>query len=152
MMHNLVLTFGDWEIFGDWAIWRFLLGGLWVALRIAAYAIALSIVIGVIMAVGRLAPSRPVRWVATTYVEGFRATPLLLLLFFVFFGAARVDLSWLRHIPEGSRLVSINGQLEPVPSAVIALTLYNSAVVAEIMRAGINSISSGIMEAARDLG
>jgi ABC-type amino acid transport system permease subunit len=76
-----------------------------------------------------------VRAPAAAYVEGFRATPLLLLLFFVFFGSARTPL-----------------QIGPVVAAVIALTLYNSAVVAEIVRAGIRSISRGIIEASQALG
>jgi putative glutamine transport system permease protein len=106
-----------------------------VSLRIAALSIVLSLGIGVLMAVGRLAPLRPVRWLAGTYVEVFRATPLLLLLFFVFFGSARTAV-----------------QLDAFTAGVVSLTLYNSAVVAEIVRAGINSISRGILEAGRALG
>lgn len=126
---------GDWEIFKRWSTWRFLLDGLWFAIRIAIQAIILSLLVGVVMSVARLAPSRPIRWLAATYVEVLRATPLLLLLFFVFFGSARTDYG-----------------LSAERSAVLALTLYNSAVVAEIMRAGILSISKGIIEASRALG
>src|SRR5207237_5751098 len=61
--------------------------------------------------------------------------PLLLLLFFVFFGSARTSV-----------------KLDAMTSAIVALSLYNSAVVAEIVRAGINSISKGILEAGRTLG
>ena len=116
-------------------IWQFLLYGLLVSIRIAAMTIVLSVVIGVVMAIGRLAPIAPIRWLAVTYVEVFRATPLLLLLFFVFFGSARTAV-----------------KLDAMTSGVVALTLYNSAVVAEIVRAGINSISRGILEAGRALG
>jgi aspartate/glutamate/glutamine transport system permease protein len=120
-----------WEPLTLWPIWQFLL----VSIRIAALSILLSLVIGVVMAVGRLAPLRPLRWLAGTYVETFRATPLLLLLFFVFFGSARTAV-----------------KLDAMTAGVVALTLYNSAVVAEIVRAGINSISRGILEAGRALG
>lgn len=143
---------GEWSIFKEWYIWNFLFHGLWLSVKIAGWSIALSMIIGITMAVGRLAPLRPVSWLAATYVETFRATPLLLLLFFVFFGAARVDAGWLLNIPLGGNIVDSQGHLDRVPAAVIALTLYNSAVVAEIMRAGILSISKGIVEAARALG
>ncbi len=126
---------GNWEAFKLWSTWRFLFGGLLIAIRIAGQAIILSLIVGILMSIARLAPSRPLRWAATMYVEVFRATPLLLLLFFVFFGSARGGYG-----------------LSPEQAAVLALTLYNSAVVAEIMRAGILSISRGIIEASRALG
>jgi putative glutamine transport system permease protein len=130
-----LLAQAGWEPFGQWPIWQFLLLGLAVTVRIAVTSIALSLVIGVVLATGRLAPFRLIRLAAGTYVEVFRATPLLLLLFFVFFGSARTSL-----------------QLDAITAAVVALTLYNSAVVAEIVRAGINSISRGVLEAGRALG
>ena len=135
------LAGAGWEPFKHWPIWRFLLYGLWLAIKIAGASIAISLAIGIVMAVGRLAPVRLVRWLASTYVEVFRATPLLLLLFFVFFGVGA------GRTGEGVDA----GHLERIP-AVAALSLYNSAVVAEIMRAGIDSISHGIIEAARALG
>jgi aspartate/glutamate/glutamine transport system permease protein len=140
------------EPFTTWPIWRFLLDGLWLSVQIALYAIVMSIVVGITMAVARLSPVWPLRWLAAAYVETFRATPLLLLLFFVFFGAGRVELDYLLEVPLLSGTVDDVGHIKPVPSAVIALTLYNSAVVAEIMRAGILSISKGIIEATRALG
>jgi His/Glu/Gln/Arg/opine family amino acid ABC transporter permease subunit len=130
-----VLAGAGWEPFKHWPIWRFLLLGLWISARIAAISIIFSLFIGITMAVGRLAPVRPIRWLASTYVETFRATPLLLLLFFVFFGSAHSSV-----------------KLSAMNSAIVALSLYNSAVVAEIMRAGILSISKGILEATRVLG
>jgi putative glutamine transport system permease protein len=129
------LSGAGWEPFHHWPIWRFLLYGLWLAIKIAGASIVISLAIGVVMAVGRLAPVRFVRWAAGAYVEVFRATPLLLLLFFVFFGSARTP-----------------AKLDAQTSAIIALSLYNSAVVAEIVRGGINSISHGILEAGRALG
>ena len=143
---------GNWEVFKQWVYWEFLFKALWLVTKMAFVAIVLSIVLGTVLAVARLAPVRGVRWFATTYVEGFRATPLLLLLFFVFFGGGRVDLGWLLNIPLGDNLVDDAGRIDRFWAAVVALTLYNSAVVAEIMRAGILSISKGIIEAGRALG
>jgi putative glutamine transport system permease protein len=143
---------GEWGLFKEWFVWSFLLHGLWLSVKIAGISIALSLIVGVLMAVARLAPLRLIRWFAGTYVETFRATPLLLLLFFIFFGATRVDTTWLLDVPLGSLLVDPSGHLDRMPSAILALSLYNSAVVAEIMRAGILSISKGTVEAARSLG
>lgn len=144
---------GNWDVFKLWPIWRFLLDGLWISVQIALISIVLSIIIGVIMSVGRLSPVPLVRVLATTYIETFRATPLLLLIFFVFFGAGRFNTSALIDIPVLRWAVdNRSGDLTPMASVIIALSLYNSAVVAEVMRAGILSISKGIIEASRALG
>jgi putative glutamine transport system permease protein len=143
---------GEWDLFKEGFVWSFLLHGLWLSMKIAGISIVLSLIVGVLMAVARLAPVRLIRYLAGIYVETFRATPLLLLLFFIFFGATRVDTTWLLDVPFGSLIVDGSGHLDRIPSAVLALTLYNSAVVAEIMRAGILSISKGTIEAARSLG
>ncbi len=152
MTPDVVLQSAGWEPFGEWPIWRFLLEGLWLTSRIAIGSILLSLVVGILMAVGRLAPLFVVRWAAATYVEVFRATPLLLLIFFVFYGVGRLELDWLLRAPGGDVLADDQGHIRALPAAVVALTLYNSAVVAEIMRAGILSIGRGIIEATRALG
>ncbi len=143
---------GNWSAFDSWPIWRFLLEGLWLSTKIAGAGILLSVVVGTVMAVGRLAPIRIVRWLATTYIEVFRATPLLLLVLLVYFGAGRADTHWILNVPGGGNVVDSQGKLQAIPSGVIALALYNSAVVAEILRAGILSISKGIIESSRSLG
>ena len=134
-MSDIMTVGAGWDPFTRWAIWRFLLDGLALALEMAVVSMLLSMLVGVVMAVGRLARPRIIRWPAMVYVETFRAMPLLLLIFFVFFGSARTPF-----------------QIGPVTAVVIALTLYNSAVVAEIIRAGILSISRGVIEASRALG
>jgi putative glutamine transport system permease protein len=144
---------GDWAVFDQWAIWRFLFEGLWISVRIAGVSILLSLVIGVVMAVGRLSPVPAARFVATGYIETFRATPLLLLITFVFFGAGRLNTGWANGIPVLTYFFDdVHGDLTPEASGVLALTLYNSAIVAEIVRAGIASIPRGVIEASRTLG
>lgn len=144
---------GNWDAFKLWPIWRYLLLGLWISVQIAIVAIIISLVVGILMSVGRLAPVPIVRVLATTYVETFRATPLLLLMFFVFFGAGRFNTAWAQDIFLLDWFVDDrSGDLTAKASATLALGLYNSAVVAEIMRAGILSISKGIIEASRALG
>ena len=144
---------GNWDLFKEWVYWEFLLRGLLISLRIAAIAIVLSIIVGTIMAVGRLAPAPIVRLLATFYIEVFRASPLLLLMFIVFFGAGRFNTEWATDVPVlGYFVDDVTGDLTAEASAILALTLYNSAVVAEIMRAGILSISKGVIEASRTVG
>jgi len=106
---------GNWELFREWPYWRFLLEGLWLSARIAIYSIILSLLIGISMSVLRLAPARPVRWVATAYIESMRATPVLLLLFFVFFGASRFPTGWAMDVPIANLFVDENnGDLTPM--------------------------------------
>ena len=144
---------GDWTAFERWAIWNFLLDGLWISVQIGVIGIVLALIIGVLMAVGRLAPVPIVRILATTYIETFRATPLLLLMFFVFFGAGRFNTEWAKDVPLAGWFVDDrSGDLTAKAAATLALALYNSAVVAEILRAGILSISKGVVEASRALG
>ncbi|MDP9405576.1 MAG: amino acid ABC transporter permease, partial [Actinomycetota bacterium] len=84
---------------------------------------------------GRLARSAPLRWAAGAYVEFFRALPLLTLLIFAAFGLPKLGLDY-------SRLTYV----------VIALAVYNSAVLGEIFRAGILSLERGQSEAAYAVG
>lgn len=123
-----------WRPFLEWEIQRFLLEGLVNTLRAALAAMALAMTIGAVMALGRLARNAPVRWLAGIYVEFFRGFPLLLLLLFSAFGLRQVvslPLFWY---------------------LVLALAIYNSAVLAEIFRAGILSLDRGQSEAAAAIG
>lgn len=109
--------------------------GLKATLKAAAMAIALSVGVGTVMALGRLSNRRLVRALAGTYVQLFRALPSLLLILFGFFGlpALGIDVSkyW---------------------ALVIGLTLYNSAIFAEVIRAGVLSLPRGQAEAAYAVG
>lgn len=113
-----------------------LLGGLVKTLQAAAAAIVLSVVVGMVMALGRMSKVAPVRWLAGTYVEVFRALPSLLLILFAFFG-----------LPE-----LLGRPISRYTALVIGLSLYNSAVMAEIVRAGVLSLPRGQGEAAQALG
>ncbi len=114
---------------------RFLLGGLVNTLKVALIAMGLAILVGGLMALGRLARNGPVRWLSGVYVEFFRAVPLLLLILF----------SALALPKYGLRLPAF-GYL------ILALVAYNSAVLGEIFRAGILSLERGQTEAALAIG
>jgi polar amino acid transport system permease protein len=92
-------------------------------------------ILGVIAALGRISSSRVVSSLAYLYTWAIRGTPLLLQLFFIYYGLPQVGI-----------------RLDPFPAAVIGMSVCAGAYIAEIVRAGIQSIDKGQMEAARSLG
>lgn len=128
-----VLSQRRWAPFGDIRVWQFLAEGLWVTVQIGATALVISLIAAVPLAMGRLALPRPLRWMVAAWVELVRATPVLALIL-------------------GITLFMPKDWLSPMWSATLALTIYTSAVLAEILRAGILSIPRGEVDAARSLG
>lgn len=128
------------ELLSEQAL-RFLWVGMLNTLKVAFVAGALSMVIGTLLGLARLSTLRPVRWLATGYVQLFRALPSLLLISFSFFGINQI------LVQQGSTVRVSTGQ-----AVVLGLTLYNSAVIAEIVRAGVRSLPRGQAEAAYALG
>jgi len=124
-----------WRPLTQWSVLRFLLGGFVNTVKAAAVAMVLATMIGVVMALSRLGDHRVVRWPASTYVEFFRALPLLLLIYFSFF--ALPPLGW---------------HPSPFQALVLGLAIYNGAVLGEIFRAGILSLDRGQGEAASAVG
>ena len=124
-----------WRPLTELAVVRFLLGGLANTLKAALLAMALALAIGLMLALGRLARNWITRNVAGIYVEFFRAVPLLLLILFAGLGLPRMGVDW-----------------DPFWFLVLALVLYNSAVLGEIFRAGILSLDRGQGEAASAIG
>lgn len=124
-----------WLPFLDLAIWQFLLVGLGGTLIAAAIVAVLGSIFGVILALGRLSRVRVIRWLATGYIEVARTIPVLLLIYLMLFGLPQLGINF----PTLWKLV-------------IPLTIANAAVFAEIVRAGILSLSRGQTEAALSLG
>lgn len=109
--------------------------GLVLTVVIAAVAIAAGIAIGLLTAVLRMSGIAALRWVAGTYVEVIRNTPLLVQMLLVFLG-----------LPElGIRLSSVQ-------AVVLALSINNGAYIAEIVRGGLQSVARGQLEAAAAIG
>jgi glutamate transport system permease protein len=126
-----------WAPFGEARIWvDFILPGLWGTVSAAATAMVFSLVFGVVFAILRLSPRWWLRGPAGAVVEFFRAVPLLLLIFFVFYGQ-----SYLFDFP-----------VTQFWALVVGLTLYNGSVLAEAFRAGILSVPRGQSEAALAVG
>lgn len=114
----------------------FIMEGFQATILVALSAMALSMALGLVIALMGAAPFRPARWFARGWVEGFRAVPILVMILWVFYGLP---------IVAGIRF-SVFG------AAVLAIALCDSAFEAEIFRAGIQSVEQGQREAARALG
>ncbi len=134
----------DWAVVLSGKYFDWLVSGVKVTIQLSAVSIALAFLLGLIIAVMRMSRVRPVRWFAHGYLEFFRNTPLLVQIFFWYFGSYKV-------LPEAANdwLVSTNFEFA---SAVIALTIYTSAFIAEDIRSGVLSIPKEQMEAARSSG
>jgi polar amino acid transport system permease protein len=114
----------------------------WVNIKVAVGAQVLVLIVGLLVAVMRLLPGRagrPLRWLAITYVDTFRAIPSIIVLYLVGFGLK------LAQVP-------VIKDLSPIWLAIIALTLTYSGYVAEVYRAGIESIHPSQWAASRTLG
>jgi glutamate transport system permease protein len=129
------LDWERWEPLTQWAVLKFLLGGLVQTVKAAGAGMAAALVLGAGLALLRLSRAAPVRWLATAWVEFFRGVPLLLLIFFTFFALPKYGID-----------------MSPYRALVLALAVYNGAVLGEIFRAGILSLDRGQTEAAYAVG
>lgn len=112
-----------------------LLRGAGMTLYVTLLTLLLGVPLGLLVALVRLSPLRPLSLAAVAYVEAVRGTPLLMQIFMIYFVLPAVGLT-----------------LDPLAAAVTALSLNAAAYISEIFRAGIESIDVGQMEAARSLG
>ena len=119
--------------------------GLICTLSLSAFTVILGFVLALVLALMRMSKVRPLRWVATAYVEVFRATPLMVQLFIVYY----VLLAGI-SLPTFKLFGFI--RFERFIPGVIALSLNSGAYLSEIIRSGIQSIELGQTEAARSLG
>lgn len=110
--------------------------GAWMTIRLTCIAVGLGILIGTFLGMGRVSSVKIIFGLSSSYVHFIRGTPLLVQLFFIYY-ALPIVLG--RHVP-------------PFAAAIVAMSLNSAAYVAEIVRAGIQSIDRGQMEAARSLG
>ncbi|AET70872.1 amine acid ABC transporter, permease protein, 3-TM region, His/Glu/Gln/Arg/opine family [Desulfosporosinus orientis DSM 765] len=114
--------------------------GALLTLELTAGAVAIGVVIGLFMALARLSKRNVIRAGATAYIDFFRGTPLLVQIFLVYFGIPML-LRW-QTMPDNYQYTA----------GILAMGLNSGAYIAEIFRAGIQSIDRGQTEAARSLG
>lgn len=111
-----------------------LVDGLWNTLQMAFLSIIFALVFGLVFGIGKLSDHAWIRWPSWVVVEFFRAVPVLLLMVFIFL------------------TYGVGDGFGSYWSVVIALTLYNGSVLAEVLRAGINAVPAGQAEAAYAIG
>ena len=116
--------------------------GLITTIRATLLAFAIAVVIGLIAGLGRIAHNSAIRTLATTYIEFIRGVPMLVLIFAVA----------LVIVPLLSEAVGISNRLPQELRAIIALALIYGGYIAEVFRAGVESVPPGQMEASRSLG
>lgn len=116
----------------------FLLEGLWMTFKISAITIVFGSLLGAVIGMLRTLGYAVINYPLGAYIHALRGTPFIIHLYFVFFILPSTGLPFL--------------QLEAFPAAVIALSLYTSTYVAEIVRAAIQAVPRGQNEAARSTG
>lgn len=136
---NSQLTADKWKPFLTADAWtEYLIPGIVGTVKAAAISIVLAAVLGLLLGIGRLSHNTPLRWFSSAFVEFFRAVPVLIMMIFSFnlYSVYKV-------FPPG---------LLPLAGVVTGLTLYNGAVLAELLRAGVGSLPSGQREAGLSIG
>ncbi len=118
-----------------------LLRGALVTLQLTVLSMILGLTGGSLLGIARLSKVKLISWVARVYIDFFRGTPLLVQIFMVYFG-----------IPALAQELGFTFSIERFVAAVLALSLNSAAYLAEIIRAGIQSIEVGQSEAAQALG
>ncbi len=113
-----------------------LLVGTRMTIGLAVIAVAIGLVIGSFAGIARVGANRAARVITSVYVDFIRGTPLLVQLFLVYFGLPTL----------------IGRPVPPFIAAIAAMGINSGAYIAEIVRAGIQSVDRGQMEAARSLG
>lgn len=134
----------DWAIITSGQYFDWIVSGVKITLQLSVVSIALSFILGLLIAVMRMSQFRPILWFSHAYLEFFRNTPLLVQIFFWYFGSYKI-------LP-----TAVNDWMNTLnfefAAAVIALTVYTSAFIAEDIRSGVRSIPKEQMEAARSSG
>jgi His/Glu/Gln/Arg/opine family amino acid ABC transporter permease subunit len=113
----------------------FLLKGALLSILLTVASQALGTACGFFLALGRMSRRAPLRAAVWLYVWIFRGTPLLLHLFLIYYGAPLVGITF-----------------DAIPAAIIAMTISSSAYNCEIIRAGLQSVGRGQIEAAQSVG
>ncbi|MEI4484899.1 amino acid ABC transporter permease [Frigidibacter sp. MR17.14] len=112
--------------------------GLWSTLWISAVCLCLSLGFGALVAMGHASQSRWIRLGVVSYVELIRSTPLLIQVYFIYYGLAQIPV--------------LNIPMPPLACGILALTIHSTAYMSEIIRGGIEAVDPGQVEGAKALG
>ena len=119
-----------------WPSVPYIFKGIGVTLQIVAGATVLGLILGILLSLCKIGKITPLRWIANFYTSIFRGTPLVLQLMIIYFA-----------FPQMTGII-----IDPMPAAILAFGLNSAAYISEIIRAGINAVDKGQMEAAKALG
>jgi octopine/nopaline transport system permease protein len=132
----------------DWAFLlettRQLLSGVPLALQLATVSLTAGLLLAVLAHAAMVSGVAPLRWVAAAYIDLFRGTPLLVQIFFIYYGLGQIP-----AVRESALWPILR---EPYWCAVLALALNTSAYSAEIIRGALAAVPPGEVEAARACG
>ncbi|QIB26884.1 amino acid ABC transporter permease [Caloranaerobacter azorensis] len=115
--------------------YMFFIYGLKNTILLAIFSVCLGVILGIFLALMKISKNRILNMISTSYIEFIRGTPLLVQLYIIYYG-----------------LPNIGIDLPDFLAGIIALSINSAAYVAEIIRAGIQAVDKGQMEAARSLG
>lgn len=125
-----------------------IVGAFWLNIRLAAVSFVLSLLLGTVIAILRLAPVGVLNWFGASYVTILRNTPLTLIIIFANLGLwLQLNVEFARRQDNPNFLAENNFWL-----AVLGLTVYHAAFICEAIRSGVNTIPVGQSEAARSIG
>jgi glutamate transport system permease protein len=128
-----------WQPFLTAEAWtQYLIPGLIGTFKAAAISIVLASIFGLVFGMGRLSQVAAIRWVSGAVVEFFRSVPVLIMMIFAFGVYAQNQV--------------FSSEVNPLAAVVTGLTLYNGAVVAELVRSGVFSLPKGQAEAGLSIG
>ena len=130
----MIQYYFDWSVI--WRSWDKFAAALGLGLGLAVISLLAGSILGLACAMARVYGPRWLSWPVWLYVEFIRNTPLLLLVFFVYFGLPELDISY----------------LDKTQSFILTLTLYAGAYMTEVFRAGLASVPKQYMEAAKAIG
>ena len=114
----------------------YFMGGALVTLKITALSVGFGMVLGLFLGLFKLSKNKILYFIATTYIDIFRGTPLFVQALLFYFGI----------------LPAIMGDVTALQAAIITCSLNSGAYIAEIVRAGIQAVDKGQMEAAQSIG
>lgn len=124
----------NWSVI--WRQWPAIIDALLLGIGLAVASLLIGCVIGILCAYGRISRHRWLDWTIWSYVEFVRNTPLLLLIFFVYFGLPQMGIR----------------AFDKIESFILTLSLYAGAYMCEVFRAGLASIPNQYVEAAKAIG
>lgn len=147
------MYFFDWKIFWSY-LWpvsalqnELIRNGLIVTVLVSVIAQAVGVVLGLFATLAKMTKFKPLHWIADVYIWYFRGTPLLVQMMLLYFGLGVTHIYDFPDINIG--ILSISGAIQ---AGTFALAVNEGAYMAEIVRAGIEAIDPGQMEAAKSLG